>query len=76
MAYIVIEIHTTDTITDLNSRIQEPTKAHETVTNIRNFCDAIMGGNHPATIKVVTKDVATTISTSGAGSESELYNLS
>ena len=76
MAYVVIEIHTTDTITDLNARIQEPTKPHETVANIRNFCDAIMGGNHPATVKVVTKDAATTIATSGAGSESETYNLS
>jgi hypothetical protein len=75
MAYVVIEISTTDSIGNLNALLQEPTKAHEAVINARNLCDAIMGGNKPCTFKVVVKDAATTINTSGSGSTSETYNL-
>lgn len=77
MAYIVIEINASaKSIADFNAQCQNATNPHEAVSGCKNLLDAINGGAVDATVKVVTKDVATTIATSGTGSTSETYDLS
>jgi hypothetical protein len=75
MAYLVIEINSDLSIGDLNSKCQSATKAREAVEGCRNLLDAVLAGAVDATVKVVSKDAATTINTSGTGSESETYDL-
>lgn len=74
--YVVVEISGSDSIAQLNAIVQDPGKPLEAVIKLRNYCDAILAGCKPVTVKIVTKDAATTIATSGSGSQSETYDLS
>lgn len=77
MAYIVIEVNaSTATIGDLNERCEMATKGYESVQGVINLLEAINGGERrPASVKIVTKDVSTTISTSGTGSASNTFTF-
>lgn len=74
--YIAIEIDAPQqTIATLNDKIQKPGNPHASVVGLKNLLQAILAGSVDASVKIVVKDAATTINTSGTGSTSETYNL-
>jgi hypothetical protein len=75
MAHLVIVIDTTDSIADLNSKIQRATKPHETLNLLLNYFNAIGGGVVDASLQVTVRDTAPTVTTSGSGSTQLTYNL-
>lgn len=75
MAYLVIVINTTDTIADLNAKIQQPGCPHEAVKNVEKYAHAIIGGTKSATVQVTTRSTDPSVSTVGSGSEQETYTL-
>lgn len=77
MAFIVIEINASLlSIESLNDKCQNATNGRDAINGCENLLNAIAGGVAPASVKIVTKDVSTTISTSGTHSVSNTYNLS
>lgn len=75
MAFLVLVIDTSDSIADLNGKIQRPTNPHEAIANARNYLDAIMGGTKDASVQMTTRDSDPSVGTSGSGSEQESYDL-
>jgi len=74
--YIAIEIDSPQqTIETLNDKLHKPGNPHNAVVGLKNLLQAILAGSTDASVKIVIKDAATTINTSGAGSTSETYNL-
>ncbi len=64
-AYITLQIHASnDSVADLNQLLLggDSTKPREVLEKIRNFLDAIDGGNQPSTITAVSSTVAGTVS--------------
>lgn len=76
MAFLVLVIDApADNIANLNAKIQRPTKTYESVNNARNYLEAIAGGLVDASVQITTRDTDPGVTTSGAGSDQELYNL-
>lgn len=75
MAHLVIVVDTSDSIADLNSKIQRATKPHEALNLILNYINAINGGVTDASLQVTVRDTAPSVSTSGTGSTQLTYNL-
>lgn len=76
MAFLVLEIDApAQSIANFNAKIQRHGKPHEAVNEIRNLFDAISGGVVDASVQATTRDVTASITTSGSGSQQELYNL-
>lgn len=74
--YVVIEIDAPQhTIANLNEKSQNSGNPHQAVNKLVDLLAAITAGAVDASVKVVVKDAATTINTSGTGSTSETYNL-
>lgn len=78
MAYIVIEINSSNySIADLNAKSANGTlNAQQAVNGLQNLLNGIAGGASDGTVKIVVKDAATTINTSGTGSTTVTYDLS
>lgn len=72
--YIVIEIQSNGSLTDLANSVNQATKPHESVNAIVNALTK-RNGVGSGTIKVVTKDATTTINTSGSGSVSNVFTF-
>ena len=76
MAFVCIVIEVpSDSISQLNSDIQRPGKPHAAVTNLKNLCQALIGGAKDGSIQVTTRSTDPSIATAGSGSEQESYNL-
>ncbi len=75
MAKLVIEIDSTDSIAQLNSKVMFPTKALEGVIALRNYLDAMLAGCVDASAQVTSRDTTASVSTSGSGSQQVTYNL-
>lgn len=76
MAFIVIEIDVPGlSIGTLNSQVQRPTKPHDAVNGLNNLLSGILNGSYDASVQVTTRDVTASVTTSGSGSEQELYDL-
>lgn len=76
MAFLVLEIDIpAQAIAELNARIQRPTNQHAAVVEMRNLCDALLGGAIDGSVQATTRDVTASIATSGTGSTQYLYNL-
>lgn len=76
MAYVVIEINAPGlSIAELNQKCHNSGNAHGAANLLSGLIAGIAGGAQDADLKVVTKDAATTINTSGSGSTSETYDL-
>lgn len=74
--FCVIEIDAPQlTINTLNDKAQNPGNDHQAVNKLVDLLAAITAGAIDASVKVVVKDAATTINTSGTGSTSQTYNL-
>lgn len=74
MAYLVLEINLTGLqIEDLNDRCLEGGNKQNASNGAIDLIAAIASGAQSGTIKLVSKDVATTINTSGSGSTSVTY---
>lgn len=78
MAYLVIEINTGSgglTISDMNASCNMSGKRFESVNGVVDLLGKILGNGSSATVKIVSKDAATTISTSGTGSASNTFTF-
>ena len=72
--YLVIEVTSPDlSIADLNDKCHSAGNSKNALNKLIDYLGGISGGSYSGTVKVVTKDASTTISTSGAGSTSETY---
>lgn len=60
-------------IADLNDKVYAPANKHDVINGVINALMAAASGAESATVKVVVKDAASTINTSGTGSTSETY---
>lgn len=75
MAYLVLVINTpNDSIAQLNSEIQLPTKVDESINNCINILTAIEGGLKASSIQVTVRDTDPSVSTSGSGSTQNTYS--
>jgi hypothetical protein len=75
MAYLVLVINTpNDSIKQLNSEVQLPTKVDETIKNCINVLSAVEGGLKAASIQVTVRDTDPSVSTSGSGSTQNTYS--
>ncbi len=75
MAYIVLVIDCpNDSIGNLNSNTQFPTKVDESINGCINLLTSIEGGLRAATVQITTRDSDPSVSTSGSGSEQVTYN--
>lgn len=78
MAFLVLVIDSNDDdIAQLNSKALSRASAnpHEGATRARNYLDRILAGTTSASIEVTSRDSDPSVSTSGAGSKQETYNL-
>lgn len=76
MAFLVLEIDIpAQGIAQLNASCQRPTKPHDAVNACRNLLEAICAGAIDASVQVTSRNVTASVSTSGSGSQQELYNL-
>lgn len=78
MAYLVIEVSAdSKSIADYNDQVLlgGTTKPRVCVNALKNLLDKVLIGAAPATVKMVSKDASTTISTSGSGSTSITLTL-
>lgn len=76
MAFVVIEIDVSGlSIGTLNSKVQRPTKPHAAVNELNDLLSGILNGSYDASVQVTTRDVTASITTSGSGSQQELYDL-
>jgi len=76
MAFIVIEMDIpAQSIDSLNARCQRSGKPHAAVVELRNLCDALLGGAIDGSVQVTTRDVTAGVTTSGVSSQQEDYNL-
>lgn len=73
--YLVVEIAIEDAISDMNSKANMSTKQFESVQGVINYLSACKAGCKPASVKIVSKDAATTINTSGTGSASNTFSF-
>lgn len=75
MAYLVLEFNIQQSIADMNGTENQATKPDESVNACTNLLFALIGGNASGTLKIVSKDVATTIATSGTDSASNTFSF-
>lgn len=75
MAYLVLVINLpNDTIGDLNSNTQFPTKVDESINGCINVLTAIEGGLKAAVVQVTTRSTDPSVGTVGTGSQQNSYN--
>lgn len=78
MAYLVIEVNAdSKSIDDYNAQVLlgGTTKPRVCVNALKTLLDKVLIGAAPATVKMVSKDASTTISTSGTSSTSITLTL-
>lgn len=76
MAYLVIEINAGNrSIQDLNELMKGATKPQASVNNVKNLIDACQLGTVLATVQVTSRDTTASVTTSGTGSQQQLYTL-
>lgn len=78
MAFLAIEIDTdTLSIADFNQRVLNggATKADVVMNALINLCASIQSGRTPGTVQLTSKDVTSSITTSGSGSTQIDLNL-
>lgn len=73
---MVIELNVTNqSIQDLNEIMKGSTKGRETVNGLINLLAGVLSKSAPSEVQVTTRDSSASISTSGAGSQQQNYNL-
>lgn len=73
--YLVLEINIDRSIGDMNGNQNQATKQDESINACINLLAQLVGGNISGSVKVVSKDAATTINTSGTGSASNTFSF-
>ena len=73
MAYLTIEVLSSKSIGGLNDQANAPANKQDVINGIINVLMGIAAGTDAGTVKVVVKDAASTINTSGSGSTSVTY---
>ena len=73
MAYLTIEILSSKSIGSLNDQANAPGNKQDVINGIINVLAGMAAGTDNGTVKVVVKDAASTINTSGSGSTSVTY---
>lgn len=77
MAHLCIVINTSDSITELNSKLDLGVGGNpeEHVAKIANYIAACQGSSVDASLQVTSRDTAPSISTSGSGSQQRTFSL-
>lgn len=75
MAHLVIVVDTSDSIADLNAKIQKAGNPHAALANVKNYVQAIMAGAVDADVQVTVRDTDPLVATSGSGSSQQDYLL-
>lgn len=77
MAHLVLVINTTDSIAQLNAKLDLGSSGNpeEHVAKIANYISGCQAGTVDASIQVTSRDTAPTVATSGAGSAQQTYDL-
>lgn len=71
--YLAVELNLTGkSIADLNDRCASSGNKHDSVNGVVNALMGLLAGE-AGTVKIVVKDAASTINTSGTGSSSNTY---
>lgn len=71
--YLAVEVNLTGkSIADLNDRCANSGNKHDVINGVINALMGLASGE-AGTVKVVVKDAASTINTSGSGSSSNTY---
>lgn len=74
MAVVVIVCNVADQqISDLNGRLQFPTKINESLEGCRTLIESFIAGTLNCNVQVTVRDTAPSISTSGTGSTQDTY---
>lgn len=75
MAYLVLVINVpNDSIAQLNSEVQLPTKVDESIKNCQNVLSAIEGGLKAGVVQVTVRSTDPSVSTVGTGSTQYIYS--
>lgn len=75
MAYLTVEISCSKSIAGLNERANAPGNKQDVINAIINQLAAMACGADNGSVKVVIKDAASTINTSGSGSTTATYTV-
>lgn len=73
MAYLTVEINSSKSIGTLNDQANASGNKQDVINGIINVLMGMAAGTDSGTVKVVVKDAASTINTSGTGSTSVTY---
>jgi hypothetical protein len=74
MAVVVIVANVSDQqISDLNGRVQFPTKINESLEGCRTLIESFIAGTLACNVQITVRDVPPSISTSGTGSTQDTY---
>lgn len=60
-------------ISDLNGRVQFPTKINESLEGCRTIIENLIAGTLQCNVQITVRDTAPSISTSGTGSTQDTY---
>lgn len=75
MAYLTVEINCSKTINALNNACADAKTRQNAINGIVDVLMAMAAGTDQGSVKVVVKDAASTINTSGSGSTSNTYTI-
>lgn len=75
MAFVVAVIEVDDSIADLNEKVYKTTKPHESVTGLKNICQALLAGAKDGTVQITVRDTDPSVATHGSGSTQESHDL-
>lgn len=77
MAHLVIVIDTSDSIAELNAKLDLANGGNpeEHVAKIANYIASCQGGAVDASLQVTSRDTAPSVSTSGSGSQQKVFDL-
>lgn len=77
MAHLVLVIETTDSIAQLNAKLDLGSSGNpeEHVAKVANYIAACQAGTVDASIQVTSRDTAPAVATSGSGSAQQTFDL-
>ena len=75
MAFVMIRVDLpNDSVAQANTLVENSSKPHEGVVQLRNLCEAILAGAKEGEVAVALRDTTQSITAAGGGS-SATYNL-
>ena len=73
MAYLVIEINTSNSIEEFNDQQNMATKKTESLNGLINLIASLNSGTAAGTVQIISRDSSASVGTSGSGSASNTF---